>query len=185
VLADATATRRRVAMEYYSRAQDRSSTRTVSPQRLSYHRDSWYLEAWCHLRQQLRTFAVDTVRSARLLEEAALEIDKQRLDAYFASSFGIFSGPERQTAELLFCQERARWVAEERWHPDQRGEFQEDGRYRLSLPYSNPQELLMEILKYGPDVEVLAPACLRRQVAQRLRLALGFYDDVEASASRS
>jgi predicted DNA-binding transcriptional regulator YafY len=34
----------------------------------------------------------------------------------------------------------------------------------------------MDILKYGPDCEVLEPQCLRAAVAERLRLTLGLYD---------
>jgi proteasome accessory factor C len=72
------------------------------------------------------------------------------------------------TAVLRFTAERARWVANEEWHPEQRGEFLPDGRYQLSLPYADPRELIMDILKYGPDVEVVAPDSLRAAVAERL-----------------
>ena len=43
------------------------------------------------------------------------------------------------------------------------------------MPYNNPSELIMDILKYGPDVEVLGPAELREAVAERLRTALSVY----------
>ena len=71
-------------------------------------------------------------------------------------------------AELLFNAERTRWVADEQWHPDQSGEILEDGRYRLKIPFSNPSELLMDILQFGPEVEVIAPDFLRDMVKQSL-----------------
>jgi predicted DNA-binding transcriptional regulator YafY len=43
------------------------------------------------------------------------------------------------------------------------------------VPYSDPRELVMDILKYGADVEVLRPAGLRRNVADQLRRASGTY----------
>jgi predicted DNA-binding transcriptional regulator YafY len=66
-------------------------------------------------------------------------------------------------------------VAKERWHRDQEGRFLEDGSYELRVPYSNAVELTMDILKYGPEVEVLAPDELRAAVAERLAHSLARY----------
>jgi predicted DNA-binding transcriptional regulator YafY len=71
----------------------------------------------------------------------------------------------------------ARWIADERWHPDQQAEALSDGRYRLTIPYADPSELILDILRYGPDVEVLAPAELRLAVTERLSAALAQYRD--------
>ncbi len=71
---------------------------------------------------------------------------------------------------LRFTLERARWVADERWHPDQIGQWNGEA-YELQVPYSDPRELVMDILKYGPDVEVVAPQELREAVAARIREA--------------
>jgi len=79
-------------------------------------------------------------------------------------------------AVLRFDARRALWVAKERWHRDQEGRFLEDGSYELRVPYSNSLELIMDVLKYGPDVRVLAPDELRREVQERLRAALRVYE---------
>lgn len=46
----------------------------------------------------------------------------------------------------------------------------------LEVPYSDDRELLMDILRYGSDVEVLAPKSLRQKVLQRLREAAAQYE---------
>ncbi len=176
-LADATAWRRRVDVRYLGRERDAETARVVSPQRLVHYRDNWYLDAWCHLREALRSFAVDRVRQVRVLDQPALERADAELDAHFKQSYGIFSGPPRHTAVLRFTAARARWVAEERWHADQQGRWLDDGRYELVVPYADPRELLLDILKYGPDVEVVAPPELRAAVVQRLRAALSQYPE--------
>lgn len=176
-LADATAWRRRVHLRYQGRERGVETARDISPQRLVHYRDNWYLDAWCHLRGELRSFAVERVREARVLPEAAVALPDADLDAHFKQSYGIFSGPPRHTAVLRFTAERARWVAEERWHADQQGRWLEDGRYELAVPYADPRELLLDILKYGPDVEALAPPGLRQAVARRLRAASAQYPD--------
>lgn len=169
------ARRRRLALRYLNRGSGEQSEREVSPQRLSYYRDNWYLDAWCHLREGLRTFALDAVTEARELGSPAQEVPETELDAHYASSYGIFAGLPNCLAVLRFDPRRARWVAKERWHRDQVGRFLEDGSYELRVPYNNALELIMDVLKYGPDVEVLAPAELREAVAERLRAALEPY----------
>jgi predicted DNA-binding transcriptional regulator YafY len=52
------------------------------------------------------------------------------------------------------------------------------GTYELEIPYRNDTELVMDILRHGPDVEVLAPASLREAVTTKLREALGRYEPV-------
>lgn len=175
VVADATVRRQRLSMRYRSRSADQESRREVSPQRLVHYRNNWYLDAWCHQREGLRTFSLDRIDQAQLLETRTKELPEHELDAQLSHSYGIFAGAPSATAELMFSAHAARWVAEERWHPDQQGERLEDGRYRLRLPYAQSEELIGDILRFGPDVQVLAPATLREAVRERLQAALEAY----------
>jgi predicted DNA-binding transcriptional regulator YafY len=175
-LASAVLSRRRLKIRHYNRVRGDTTERVVSPQRLVHYRDNWYLDAWCHERQALRTFAADVIESAELLDRAAREVPDARLDRHLGAGFGIFSGARTETAVLQFTAERARWVSRECWHPEQDGQFQLDGSYLLKVPYSDPRELVMDILKYGPDVEVLAPESLAGLVAERLDDARGRYE---------
>jgi predicted DNA-binding transcriptional regulator YafY len=179
-VAGALAQRKRLRMRYYSRWRQSRDWRDVSPQRLVHYRDNWYLDGWCHLREGLRTFAIDAIEAADALDEPALEVDAAALDSHFASSYGIFAGTPQHEAVLRFSPTRARYVANERWHRDQQGGMLADGRYELRVPYSNPAELIMDILKFGPEVEVVAPADLRDAVAERLRAALRQYEGQSA-----
>lgn len=95
---------------------------------------------------------------------------------HFDRSYGIFSGPAVNTAVLKFSPEMSRWVADEQWHPDQRGSFNEEGAWTLELPFSSARELVMDILRYGSDVEVLAPKSLRQTVAKSAKQAAAIYD---------
>jgi predicted DNA-binding transcriptional regulator YafY len=167
--------RRQMSIRYHGRGRDEISERILSPQRLAHYRDNWYLDAWDHGKRALRTFAVERIREPHALETRAKDIPEQRLDRHFTESYGIFAGKPKHKALLRFTPERARWVADERWHPRQNG-WMENGHYFLQIPYSDERELILDILKYGPDVEVLAPATLRRAVAGKLRAAANRYD---------
>ena len=167
-LCQALLSRRRIEMTYYSRPTDSSSERTVSPQRLIYYRDNWYLDAWCHLRNGLRSFSVDAIQQLAITAEAALEVDEAELNRELESGYGIFSGADTREAVLRFSPQLARWVSRETWHPQQRSEYDSDGYYLLRVPYSQDTELVMDILKHGPEVEVLEPPELRAKVAERI-----------------
>ncbi len=175
-LCQALLSRKRVDLTYYSRPTDSSSERCVSPQRLIYYRDNWYLDAWCHLRQGLRSFSIDAIKALSITPDAAArEIDEAVLNRELESGYGIFSGAATHQALLRFSPETARWVSRETWHPDQTGEYDVDGFYLLRVPYSQDPELVMDILKYGAQVEVLEPAALRARVSQRVAAMAALY----------
>lgn len=167
-LGEAVMRRRQVHMRYRSRGRDAVGERTVSPQRLVHYRNTWYLDAWCHQREQLLRFALDAVDDATVLEAAAKELPLKQVAEEMDAGYGIFGGRRTQTATLLFSAEAARWVAREEWHPRQVGRFLKDGRYELKLPFTNETELVMDILRHGPQVEVKGPQSLLQAVRQQL-----------------
>ncbi len=158
--------RRRLRLRHHHRGRDEVVSREVSPQRLVHYRNNWYLDAWCHLREGLRSFAVDAIEVAEPLDEAAREVPDEILDEMLRSGYGIFSGAQVRHALLRFAPDASRWVSRERWHARQEGWFDDEGRYCLRLPYSGDRELLMDLLRYGDAVEVLEPADLREKVAE-------------------
>jgi len=167
--------RKRLELEYYSKSSNETSKRVVSPQRLIFYRDNWYLDAFCHMRKALRSFAVDSIREAHLLEIKSDEISEKELHENFSESYGIFSGKATQRAKLRFSPERARWVSNETWHGQQISSFDKEGRYILEFDYNQDPELVMEILKHGSHVEVLAPASLKKKVIEEAKKIISQY----------
>jgi predicted DNA-binding transcriptional regulator YafY len=173
-IAGALVSRQQLRIQYRSRGNDELTERWVSPQRLIYYRDNWYLDAWCHLRKALRTFSVDRLNVSEA-GKVAQDISDKHMDAYFSSTYGIFSGPVKGQAVIRFSSQVSRWVADESWHPEQQFSILEDGGCELTVPFSDPRELIMDILKYGPDAEVLGPATLRKVVEEKLSQSLRKY----------
>jgi len=156
--------RKRLMIDYHARGTNETTRREVSPQRLIYYHGNWYLDVWCHLRNDIRNFSVDAIQHAEILEKKAKDISDKKLNAVLGTGYGIFSGEKVQWAVLLFSPELARWVSAELWHPNQKGKFNSDGSYELKVPYSNDTELLMNILRYGAAVKVLQPNELKQQI---------------------
>ena len=183
-LAEATLRRRRVRIDYHNRWDGASNQRVISPQRLVHHRDNWYLLAWCHLRNDLRTFALDRVGRAEVLDEAADEVDAKTLARRFDSSFGIYSGEPTAWAALRFSTWQAGWTEGELWHPQQKMRKLDDGRIEIEVPYSRDGELLMDALAHAPHIEVVSPPELRAEFRHRLELALAMHLDAHDGAMR-
>ncbi|SDZ10516.1 Predicted DNA-binding transcriptional regulator YafY, contains an HTH and WYL domains [Lysobacter sp. yr284] len=174
-VATAVLDRKRLTFEYRARSTDERTRRSVSPQRLTHYRENWYLDAWDHERDALRSFSVDRISAAKIGEDVARDVADDELDQHLASSYGIFSGAPKGWATILFSAKAARWVADEHWHSQQQGRFLPDGRYELKVPYSAGRELLMDVMHYGNDAEIVEPVVLREQAKTMLELALSNY----------
>lgn len=168
----------RVDLIYDARSDGQTTARSVSPQNLVYYRDNWYLDAWCHFRRELRTFALERIKNATRQEIPSQAVEREQLEDYFSASYGIFSGKAEHTAKLKFTPERARWVADEQWHPKQTGRWREDGSYELNIPFGDHRELLMDILRHGAEVEILEPAFLREAAIEQIEKMAKIYQKI-------
>jgi len=163
---------KRIRITYSARSTEETTVREVSPLRLVHYRENWYLDAWCHLRGELRNFSLDCIKAVVPLLTAAKAVSVKRIQNALGSGYGIFGHGPVQWADLRFTPYRARWVSSEQWHPDQVGYTEPNGCYRLRVPYTDHRELMMDILRFGADCEVLSPPdlrnCLKLQVERML-----------------
>jgi predicted DNA-binding transcriptional regulator YafY len=166
----------RLHLRYLTRGRREVGERDVSPQRLVHYRSTWYLDAWCHTREKLLRFALDAVEAAQVLESKAKEVPMRVLQAEMDAGYGIYAGARAQWALLRFDPQAAQWASREQWHPDQQGRWLDGGAYELRLPYVDETEIVMDLLRQGPEVQVLAPPSLRERVRQRHAQAAALYD---------
>ncbi len=169
--------RRRLWLRYFKRSDRTTSEREVSPQRLVNYRNTWYLDAWCHASAGLRRFALDAIRHASALETKAKNVPLRELEAALDAGYGIYGGGDAKIrwATLVFEADAAQWVANEEWHAQQKTRWLADGRYELQVPYSEPVELAMDILRHGDSVKVVGDKPLAALIARRLRSAAAGY----------
>ena len=177
-VAQAVIGRWRLAMRYGARTTGQSTNREVSPQRLIHYRGNWYLDAWCHTRNGPRAFSLDAIESARITDEAAVDIDVEELERTLGSAYGIFTGQRSNWAVLRFNENASRWIADEIWHEDQKLSIDSSGRATLEVPYALEQELVMDVLRHGANVEVLKPEALRARIAEEIGRMAAMYRKV-------
>jgi predicted DNA-binding transcriptional regulator YafY len=179
VVGNALMARKRLSFIYEGRHRNEVTRRNVSPQRLSHYRENWYLDAWCHERQALRKFALDAMREPVMSEESAHEIPLDELKLQLSEGYGIYFGSPIQTAILRFNAAAARWIRHELWHSQQVTRELDDGALEMSLPYHQQTELVMDLLRHGENVEVLAPPELRQAVIERVAAMQRLYQGQE------
>lgn len=177
LLGSALVQRKRVWLRYFKRSDRSTSEREVSPQRLVNYRNTWYLDAWCHASDGLRRFALDAIQEAQPQDSKARNVAVKDLEAELDAGYGIYggSGARLKWATLVFEADAAQWVAVEEWHAQQKGRWLADGRYELQVPYVDPTELTMDILRHGDSVEVKGDKALVGLLRERLKRALGQY----------
>ena len=173
-------TRRRLQLRYLTRGRGEVSEREVSPQRLVHYRSTWYLDAWCHRAQALRRFALDAVEAAQVLPDKARELPMHSVQAEMDAGYGIYAGGRQQWARLLFNRQAAQWASREQWHPEQQGQWRDDGAFELRLPYVDDNELVMDLLRQGAEVQVLEPPALVAALRQRLHAAAALYAELKS-----
>lgn len=175
LIGEALLQRRRLHLRYLTRGRGEVGERDVSPQRMVHYRSTWYLDAWCHTRERLLRFALDAIEGAEVLDLKAKEVPLKQVQAEMDGGYGIYAGGQRQWATLAFEPQAAQWVSREEWHPEQQTHWLEGGGYELTVPYTEETEILMDILRHGDQVRVMAPPALVAAVRARLAAAAARY----------
>lgn len=158
---------KRLAIQYQDYS-GRKTERTVSPLKIVFYQNNWYLDAYCHLRDSLRSFMLSRINTVQTTKQKNKAVPKQEQLEHFQTSYGIFAGKAQHTAVIRFFPEVAREVANQQWHPKQIGEWQ-GKEYLLSIPYSDDRELVRDILNYGNQAVVERPAKLKNKIRNILR----------------
>lgn len=136
----------------------------VSPYRLVLDGPRWYLIGRSTLHRDVKVFLLSWVRRLELTDEKALVPPRFDLARFVGRAWRVQRGPKRLQVWLRFSPRAAPEIEEHRWHSTQRVEPRDDGGVDLHLDLDGGDEVLGWILSFGEQVEVIAPAELRRRV---------------------
>jgi len=156
----ALAEHRTLRTRYYSASRDSEDTRAIDPYHLTLHNSGLYLVAHCHLRDAVRIFAVERMRTVELTRtrfDVPADFDAER---YLEGAWGILRG-DLVTVRVVFARGLARYIRERVWHPSQKLRDLPDGRVEMTLLVADTLEVRRWILGYGVQAEVVAPEGLR------------------------
>ncbi|MFZ5774563.1 MAG: helix-turn-helix transcriptional regulator [Thermodesulfobacteriota bacterium] len=168
-------------LDYQRPGAANPASRQVEPYHLTRHQGEWYLIGFCHLRAEVRTFAVSRIGRAEETGQSFVMPEQFDYQTSMRDSFGIFRGERQYQVRLRFEARQAPFMLERIWHREQRVQRHRDGSATLTLPATDLVEIRRWILSWGAGVKVLAPRELAEAVRQELSQALAVYPREQGS----
>jgi len=165
-----------VWIKYYGATRNKISERYVDPYHLRYHQGAWYLIAYCHLRRDLRIFALDRIQKISETNQTFTMLPDFSLEDYLCSALGIELGGKPQEVIIKFDPHQARWIRERCWHHTQKLEVQSDGSLILKMTVSGLGEVKRWIMGFGSHAEVIRPESLRQEIAEEAKKLASIYN---------
>jgi len=164
--------RRTAQMRYFSASRGNTARREVDPYFLRFAGGGLYLIGHCHLRKEVRMFAVERIRSITLTDHPYQMSLDFKVDEYVQDALGIMRSGRRIEVELLFSKKAAAWVKDKSWHPSQETYLSKDGRLKMTLKVAHNDELVGWVLSFGSQVRVARPETLKQRVKEEAKKIL-------------
>ncbi|MDL1897329.1 CRISPR-associated helicase Cas3', partial [Anaerolineae bacterium CFX7] len=127
---------------------------------------------------KIRTFKVENIRTARLLENAAYEIPPD-FDprATLKDAWGIwYTENKPQPVVLRFTRQIAPRVRQTQWHHAETLQEETDGSLIWRAEIAEWREMVPWVRGWGADVTVLAPEELRQEIVNEVKRTARIYD---------
>lgn len=168
-LSRATMRRQQLKLEYRKPGTKQSETRLVDPCHLANVNGDWFLFAYCHLRQDIRTFVPARILQAEMTDKTFDRPHHFSLAKRLRDSFGVHSGHGEYQVIIEFNELVADYIREKKWHPSQALRELSDGGLELTLTLSSLVEIQRWVLGWGGNAVVKAPSELAASVKEAAR----------------
>lgn len=175
-LREAWRTRRSVMIEHFSVQRGEATRRRLNPFHLLFRHGIWYVIGFCHLRREVRMFALDRIQEIVQTDETFEIPSDFELNMYLGSCWGIERG-DLVTVRVKFDAYQAKWIRERQWHTTQEIEERADGGLIFTAQASGLREIKEWVLSFGEHAEVLEPEELRWEVRETVKAMGRFYCD--------
>ena len=162
---------RTVQMRYYAASRNVTTRRSADPYRLWYAQGALYLIAHCHLRRDVRMFAVDRIRAVTVTNKPCQMPLGFDIDEYVGDALMVMRGTPIEV-RLRFDRTVAPWVRDRSWHPSQRIQAARGGGIVMTLRVADTSELVGWVLSFGSQVTILSPEYLKGKVREEARKIL-------------
>jgi len=154
----------------------KESKRRVDPYRILFFNGTFYIIGYCHLRKDIRTFALDRIRMLRVTEDNFKVPDDFSLENYMGAAFGVVLG-KAENIRIRFAPEVAGYIKEKTWHESQEIRQQKDGSIIFAAQIAVTEELVSWVLGWGSKAEVITPQALKSAVHDEVLAMLGPYSE--------
>lgn len=160
--------KRSVDMVYKTLRDGGIRERRVDPYGLIFYDSVWILIGYCHMREEVRHFAIDRIQD---LKETYLRFNLPEsfsIKEHLSNSWGIHDN-DPVDVTIRFNSKVAEFITRKgKWHPSEKRKLLPNGDVELTLTVAGVTEIKHWIYSWIPNVEVLGPAWFRKQVKEEL-----------------
>jgi len=167
VVSRAIAEHRLLAIEHYKEELDEFTERRVEPYKLMNGQEGWYVHAWDPDKDDTRSFRLDRIRSATVLDETFEPRPGIEPDIHGWPQTGEVA--DARLARVWMAPDRARWAREDKRVVAELA----DHAVIVELPYAGHRYLARELLKEAGDAVVLEPDDARQAVLEAAEVLAG------------
>jgi len=162
---DAALNRKTIEIVYYTMSRKKETRRKVDPYLVWFFNGTFYLIGLCHIRNEVRIFALDRIKMLHQTRETFVVPEDFNLDDFMGSSFGVYQGPPIHI-KVWFHPDVAGYVKEKIWHESQQIHPQPDGSIIFEAQVAGTDEIRFWIMTWGSNAEALEPQSLREEVRE-------------------
>jgi len=160
---DAALNRRTIEIVYYTMSRKKETRRKVDPYRVWFFDGTFYVIGLCHMRNEVRIFALDRIKMLHQTKETFKVPEDFNLDDFMGSSFGVYQGPPIPI-KVWFHPDVAGYIKEKIWHESQKIHQRDNGSIIFEAEVAGTDEIRFWIMTWGSKAEVLEPESLREEV---------------------
>jgi predicted DNA-binding transcriptional regulator YafY len=174
-ISEATIHRKIIEIDYFTMSRKEKTRRKVAPYKIWFFDGAFYLVGNCGLREDIRIFALDRIKSLKLTDETFEMPDDFKVEDFMQTSFGVFHG-KPQNVRIRFAAEVAGYISEKIWHKTQKIQPQKDGSLIFEARVAGTDEIKFWLMTWGSKAEVLSPAALRDEMISEAEVMLQNYN---------
>ena len=173
-ISEATIHRKIIEIDYFTMSRKEKTRRKVAPYKIWFFDGAFYLVGNCGLREDIRIFALDRIKSLTLTDETFEMPEDFKVEDFMQTSFGVFHG-KPQNVRIRFAAEVAGYISEKIWHKTQKIQPQKDGSLIFEARVAGTDEIKFWLMTWGSKAEVLSPAALRDEMISEAEVMLQNY----------
>ena len=171
---DAAIKKKSIEIVYYTMSRKKESKRKVDPYKIWFFNGTFYLIGHCHVRHEVRIFALDRIKMLHQTKETFEVPEDFSFEEFTGQSFGVFQG-EPIHVKVWFSSDVAGYIKEKIWHESQEIISQDDGSIIFEAEVAGTDEIKFWILSWGSKAELLEPHSLSDAIRQEAELMVQIY----------
>lgn len=172
IISEAALERMQLMIKYHSINTDEVTERLIDPYGLIFHDGLWFVYAYCHLRQDTRTFAIDRIIEIKQMKTKFNIPEGFTLREKLKQSWFIWEA-EPVEVKVKFSKDVAELIKRKpKWHHSEQRTENPDGTITLTFTVSGTDEIKWWLYSWIPHFEIIEPVTLKETMKEELKKAL-------------